>query len=125
MDPLSVLSCTRSVPERAGGGARPVGQRHAGADEGLVREVPVGHEDGEPRPDPERHDGAVLLEEAQEEGLHVGRRVAQPEQVAEQRQRRRARREAASGGGASGGGAGLEGGRGWRLGFGPGLGCGL
>jgi len=81
--------------ERARGGPGPVGQRGAGAHERGVREAAVRHEDAEARADPERDGGAVPPEEPQEERLDVGGRVAQPQQVAEQRHGRRARREAA------------------------------
>jgi hypothetical protein len=82
--------------ERAGGGLGPVGDRDgAGAHERGVREAAVGHEDGEAGAHPERHHGAVPLEEPQQERLHVGGGVVQPQQVAEQRHGRRARREAA------------------------------
>jgi hypothetical protein len=81
--------------ERAGRGARAVRHLDAGgADQCGVREVPVGDEDVEARADPERDHWAVPLEQTQQEGLHVGRRVAQPQQVAEQWQRRRAGRKA-------------------------------
>ena len=63
-------------------------------DERRVREAAVGDEDGEARPDAERHDGAVPLEEAPQQGLDLGGRVGEPHHAAEERQGRRARREA-------------------------------
>uniref|UniRef100_A0A804MS50 Uncharacterized protein n=1 Tax=Zea mays TaxID=4577 RepID=A0A804MS50_MAIZE len=70
--------------ERARGGLRPVRHRDgAGAQERGVREAAIGHEDGQLGAHPERDDGAVPLEELQQEGLHLHRRVPQPQQVAE------------------------------------------
>jgi len=74
---------------------RAVRQRRAAVDERLVRDAAVGDEDEEARPDAERHDGAVPLEEAPQQGLDLGGRVGEPHHAAEQRQRRRARWEAA------------------------------
>jgi len=89
-DDVVVLAEEPALRER-----RAVRQRCATVDERLVRDAAVGDEDGEPRPDAERHDGAVTLEEAPQQGLGLGGRVGEPHHAAEQRQRRRARGEAA------------------------------
>jgi hypothetical protein len=75
---------------------RAVRQRGPTLHERRVREAAVRDEDGEAGPHAQGHDGAVPIEEAQQQVFCVGQRVGQPHHTPEQWQRRRARREAAT-----------------------------
>ncbi|XBJ16995.1 hypothetical protein VPH35_008501 [Triticum aestivum] len=86
-----VVVLAQQLQRREGGAVR---ERGAALDERRVREAAVGDEDGEAGPHAQGHDGAVALEQAPEQGLHVGERVGQPHHAAQHRQGRRAGRDA-------------------------------
>ncbi|KAJ0969643.1 hypothetical protein J5N97_022520 [Dioscorea zingiberensis] len=86
----------RNEDANVGGKLGAISKDGAARDEGLVREMPIGDEDGPTRADAENDDGAKSRVEVMEDGLYVMQGASlQPDEVIDDGDGQWARRETA------------------------------